>query len=57
MQSGDHAAVLAGALPADPDDHGPVAVPSDALRGALSELVALRRGQGAGDAPEGAETP
>jgi hypothetical protein len=42
MPSSDHAAVLAGALPADPDDHDPIGVPSDALRAALSELVALR---------------
>lgn len=39
----DPAAVLAGALPADPDDHGPVAVPSDALRSVLAELVDRRK--------------
>lgn len=31
----DPAAVLAGALPADPSDHGPIAVPSDAVRAVL----------------------
>lgn len=30
---------LHGALPADPDDHGPVAVPSDALRTVIARPV------------------
>lgn len=33
---------LAAALPLDPADHGPVAVPSDAIRGVLSELAACQ---------------
>lgn len=36
-QPDDPAAILAGRLPADPTDHGPVAVPSDALRALLAK--------------------
>lgn len=37
------AQILADALPADPDDHGPIAVPSDAVRGVLDELNLAER--------------
>lgn len=33
---------LADALPADPTDHGPIAVPSDAVRAVLGELAQRR---------------
>lgn len=36
----DPAATLANALPKDPDDHGPIAVPSDAVRDVLAEMAA-----------------
>jgi hypothetical protein len=39
----DSATQLAAALPKDPDDHGPIGVPSDAVRGVLAELVQLRK--------------
>lgn len=39
----DPATLLAGALPADPTDHGPIAVPSDTVRQVLTELVMLRQ--------------
>ncbi len=41
--SSDPAATLAAALPADPADHGPIGVDSDAVRGVLAELVEWRK--------------
>jgi hypothetical protein len=35
-------AVLDNSLPADPNDHGPIGVPSDAVRAVLDELETLR---------------
>lgn len=37
----DHATALAACLPDDPNDHGPIGVPSDAVRAAT--LVELQR--------------
>ena len=36
------ATTLEGCLPADNDDHGPIAVPSDAVRGVLGDATAIR---------------
>ena len=59
------ATTLEGCLPADNDDHGPIAVPSDAVRGVLAELeqrrkapqVTYRAAENAPGAPVGPHTP
>lgn len=39
----DHAAALAACLPDDPNDHAPIGVPSDAVRGVLALLPPTRQ--------------
>jgi hypothetical protein len=39
----DPAQTLNAALPANPTDHGPIAVPADTVRQVLGELVRLRK--------------
>lgn len=38
----DHATALGACLPDDPNDHDPIGVPSDAVRGVLLEVLQRR---------------